>query len=878
MVHMRGVALSILAALALAACSGGGEDPTVLPVGLDAPSLVETFESDDVKVWHLSAQAAEMPIALKGSSDGGWIALTVFPPADDEQAAPSDSTDLALRRFDSQGRHKWSASLEVPGGLIAALLEVDTTDAAYVAVQYLAEPGTNMIVEKVAAGAVAWTAAWTVESSTVFEDMVVTPDGQVWLAGVSTDKRTLLGSSAEARVVVERLDGEGDRLGRSLLSPGTNVRSPRIAVTGEGVVYVGGAFANEAPDIQGGFPTDVFLSRLDSGGAAIWTRELGTPQADVVTELSASPSGNLYFLGATFGVLDGHASHGNLDAYLMRLDADGDLVWGRQFGTGFADRPLALAIGGDGSAYVADAGYVGRVGDDVTQPFALGGGAVVPSLRKFREDGSADWAHTLSPIAPVRIITNMAATSSGDLVLAGLDATGEDSVGVYGRLAGSAAPTALPSATDYLATLPAEPIAQEWTRQFTSYFELSSDALAIDEEGGVYSGGLTSVPGRLPGMLSPGAEDAFVMKHDAQGRLQWWRQFGTSGPDGIEDAAWRSDGTLVVAGWTRGPIGGQEAKELDGFVRAYDAGGDELWTTQFGSSSDDSLRGMALGSDGSIYVVGAVGEYLETDAFIYKLGSDGSLLWSDEFGTPQYDVAVSVVERDSSVYVVGHTEGSFGGAEPPEHQQMFVQKRSADGDVLWTRVLTLSTVHSTYAAAAAVTREGDIVVAGYTFGPQPGETERSDQNALVAKLRHDGDTEWVVSIGDERNEEAEAIAILPDGSILVGGNVRDRGSNNGGLEDPAFLARLSPGGEVQRCREFGSDGYDSVTSIVMDPAGAIYLGGNTQGTLPGQESSGWYDGFVLRASGVETLLADADAPSEEPTSGTTGSLPPRSAC
>jgi hypothetical protein len=96
---------------------------------------------------------------------------------------------------------------------------------------------------------------------------------------------------------------------------------------------------------------DAFVQTYTTQGRRGWARQLGSDGADVATSVLAL-SGTTYVTGLTDGTLQGQASAGGSDAFLMRLNARGGQVWIRQFGTDASDD--AVAVEGTASAvYVA---------------------------------------------------------------------------------------------------------------------------------------------------------------------------------------------------------------------------------------------------------------------------------------------------------------------------------------------------------------------------------------------------------------------------------------------------------------------------------------------------------------------------------------------
>ena len=203
-----------------------------------------------------------------------------------------------------------------------------------------------------------------------------------------------------------------------------------------------------------------------------------------------------------------------------------------------------------------------------------------------------------------------------------------------------------------------------WTKQF----EPSIDALAIatDPNSGVYVVG-TVTAGALSGQSSSGGQDAFLRKYDSSGNIQWTSQFGSTGNDSAKGVTANGGAVYVVgiAGATlpgQSPIGAQDA-----FIKKYDVGGSALWTRQFGTFSADSALSVAADPTGS-YVAGQVGDALPlqssvggSDAYVRKYDPDGNERWTKEFGSVSSDVADAIAVDATGVYSAGATSGIFSG-------------------------------------------------------------------------------------------------------------------------------------------------------------------------------------------------------------------------
>src|SRR5262245_54191144 len=80
----------------------------------------------------------------------------------------------------------------------------------------------------------------------------------------------------------------------------------------------------------------LLLTSAASAQTVAWTRQLGTSSDDRNYAVSADGLGFVYTAGATAGNLGG-SNAGGLDAYVSKYDSNGVLVGTKQFGTSSDD-------------------------------------------------------------------------------------------------------------------------------------------------------------------------------------------------------------------------------------------------------------------------------------------------------------------------------------------------------------------------------------------------------------------------------------------------------------------------------------------------------------------------------------------------------------
>ncbi|MFQ5859801.1 MAG: SBBP repeat-containing protein, partial [Anaerolineae bacterium] len=160
-----------------------------------------------------------------------------------------------------------------------------------------------------------------------------------------------------------------------------------IAVGADGSVYVSGETLSE------NFPTedpiqpakdnsiDAFVTKLSTDGSTlVYSTYLGGSSGDVAYAIAVDGDGSAYVTGPAstdFPTTPGsfQTEHaGGTDAFVAKLNPAGDaLVYSTFLGGRGSDQTWGIAVGGDGSAYVT--GATGRPGDD----FPVTPGAFQPS-------------------------------------------------------------------------------------------------------------------------------------------------------------------------------------------------------------------------------------------------------------------------------------------------------------------------------------------------------------------------------------------------------------------------------------------------------------------------------------------------------------------
>jgi len=127
--------------------------------------------------------------------------------------------------------------------------------------------------------------------------------------------------------------------------------SANVVRVASDAIYVAGSTTGSLDGAAHG-DNDLFVTKFDTDGNQIWTRQLGTSASDVAEALVIGNDGSIYICGYTGGDLAGTGSAGGLDLFVAKLDASGSVLWLRQFGSAADDAAYGMDIDASGTTYV----------------------------------------------------------------------------------------------------------------------------------------------------------------------------------------------------------------------------------------------------------------------------------------------------------------------------------------------------------------------------------------------------------------------------------------------------------------------------------------------------------------------------------------------
>jgi hypothetical protein len=147
-----------------------------------------------------------------------------------------------------------------------------------------------------------------------------------------------------------RLDENGSRLWERRLGHGVFDAGTSVAPTWDGGLVVAGVTSAD------GFKEDdAWVVRLDADGELLWEKRFGGNMPETAWAITETPDHGYWLAVST-------SSHGagSGDAWLIRLNPSGDALWDRHYGGAQWDRPTAATLTSDGGLFLL--GYTTSMG------------------------------------------------------------------------------------------------------------------------------------------------------------------------------------------------------------------------------------------------------------------------------------------------------------------------------------------------------------------------------------------------------------------------------------------------------------------------------------------------------------------------------------
>lgn len=389
---------------------------------------------------------------------------------------------------------------------------------------------------------------------------------------------------------------------------------------------------------------------------------LGGNDEDNVAALATAADGSRLLAGWTKSNNTGDVgvNHGLIDAWVVKLNDNGDTVWTRTIGGATEEKVYAAAATSDGGFAVA--GYT----------FDWSGGANHGGsdfwIVKLKSNGDTAW-------------TRLVGTSGWEYAYS-VTTTPDDNIVVAGTTGSNG------NGNDVLIAKLNSNGNLIWQKTFGGSGVEGAPSVSVGSDGSIFMGTYTLSNNTGDVGANHGYEDYWIMKLNPNGDKVWSKVLGGDKSDYLTSIKSTSDGGCIIVGNSYSQNGDVTGKlhSNGGYSLYYDlwvvklnANGDKTWNTLVGGSLSDEAWGsasIATIADGGYVIAGystsSDGDVNTnqglTDFWVFKLNNSGKKVWSRTYGGSNDDKATAVsMNADGSFWVAGNTTSNSTGDVSANH-------------------------------------------------------------------------------------------------------------------------------------------------------------------------------------------------------------------
>lgn len=391
------------------------------------------------------------------------------------------------------------------------------------------------------------------------------------------------------------------------------------------------------------FTLACLLHGFVSNSQITWEKLFSRKSTDAFRNAKEVPTGGYVLAGYTS---DSTAS--DSDAYVVRLNTNGDTLWTFRQNIGLSKKDLfyKVIVASDGGFVMC--GYTNSItgiSDDIL-------------IVKINSSGQLLWTKTWGGTGKDRA-QDIIELSDGSFAITGY--------------------TTSPPALYYDAFLYKVDSNGDslWFKRYgTAVYDDANSVRAL-ANGGFLIGGQSA--NGVTGF------DQSLIRTDDSGNVLWSTKIGTPGTDNIEHIAVGSDGYFLAGGTNGAGIGGD-----DGYLVKTDTSGARLWSKTFGGSQPDDFHRVELTSDGGLILSGTSSSFspLLPNMWLVHTNITGDSLWSNTYGGDNHDHGYSGQETSDGGYIMAGYSGSFGF----NSEEGYVVKTNSTGVVSNHLTYTTATV------------------------------------------------------------------------------------------------------------------------------------------------------------------------------------------
>lgn len=463
--------------------------------------------------------------------------------------------------------------------------------------------------------------------------------------------------------------------------------------------------------------------------------------------------------------------------YVIKYDSSGTPLWVRRFANANAVTLYRMTCGSSNDLYVLGTGTGSSLpvlGQQMAAFSSIANsGGTDGFVVKYNTNGAPQWVARIASSGD-DIVYGTATDGLGNMYATGQ--TGSGAVTTFYNADTSAFATTLTSTGNdvFIVKYSTNGVVQ-WVASITSTGTDIGWAIATDPSGNIYvtgQGGAATLTAKnsdgtsfSPALTDGGAGDAFVVKYNTSGFVQWNARI--------------------------------ESTQADiGYGIATDSSGNVYVTGQAGTGVTTRIRN----ADDTTF--GSLATLTGTDVFVAKYNTSGTVQWIARIGSTGTDVGRSITtDPNGNVYITGQggsatvdayeggdgTGASFGNVTNTGSGDAFIVKYDTNGVGQWITKIASTTADIGYGITADAlgnvyigVRVGAAITTAFSVGniAFPITIPAGTGNEVgIVKYNSTGSVQWITRVSSGANESVWGLKSDRNGNVYVVGQFGPAGTD-----------------------------------------------------------------------------------------------------
>lgn len=366
--------------------------------------------------------------------------------------------------------------------------------------------------------------------------------------------------------------------------------------------------------------------------SATFNQTFGGKEDDVAKSVVETEDGYL-----VAGKTKSFTSHRDFDAYLIKIDKNGNKIWSKIYGGDDDDYATDIVKFRDGYIFVGS-----------TESY--GNQRLSYLMTKIDKAGEVDWQKRYYRDEDDEYHCNAVATDGNVAVVAGTERH-------LNFMSSKINPLLLQ-------------IDENGTKGWRGYYGGKDEDYSNSI---IYTGDGYLMVGRTE-TYGHGDFDAYVVKVNNSGKEQWFHAYGGEDDDVAHDVIALDDGYLIV-----GSTASFDLNRDDVYIVRTDKMGKVLWQNTYGGNRDDEGYAVTKSPDGGFVIVGRTESFSRRngfDLYLFKIDGNGKLKWEQTYGGESDDAGHDIIATKDGYLVVGEQKTKLS-----RDSEVWILKVNAQGEL-----------------------------------------------------------------------------------------------------------------------------------------------------------------------------------------------------